>query len=162
MARRVEHRLLTVEEAAWSLGITPAGVRDRIRKGTLPARKEGRRYLVSPGDVLASAGVSKALGHYLCKSLAAAISEKLGSQDETVRVLQEQLTAALDREAEANRLLGAAREQAKLYRAWAVRAEQELGAFKVLHGMKLLPGTTVYLENGAVLGTAGGEIPPGR
>lgn len=45
--------MLTVAEAAATLGIAPSSVRHAIRAGRLEARKAGRDWWLRPADVLA-------------------------------------------------------------------------------------------------------------
>jgi excisionase family DNA binding protein len=46
-----EPRWLTTREAAESLGITDRAVRQRITRGRLPARRQGRDYLIDSLDL---------------------------------------------------------------------------------------------------------------
>lgn len=42
----VNDKVLTVEEVAEKMGISPWGVRKQIQRGFLPAHKHGRRYYI--------------------------------------------------------------------------------------------------------------------
>lgn len=48
-------RWITTQEAAETLGITDRGVRQRITRGRLPARRQGRDYLIDSLDLKESA-----------------------------------------------------------------------------------------------------------
>lgn len=50
LGREPESEISTTE-AGRRLGISPSGVRKRIERGTLPARHDGRRWLISLDDV---------------------------------------------------------------------------------------------------------------
>jgi excisionase family DNA binding protein len=47
-------KLLTTEQAATALGITPAGVRKLFERGQLPAQRFGRALAFDPHDVKAA------------------------------------------------------------------------------------------------------------
>ena len=154
-------QFLTVAEASQALGITQGGVRDRIRRGSLAAKRVRGRYLVAAGDLLASAGVSRALANYLCQFLAVRISEQLAESFEAraMKVIEERLDRALAREAEANRELGEWRARAEFAEQWAKRMQQELDGYKALHNIRVTPGMTITLRNGDVIGTAEDDAP---
>jgi excisionase family DNA binding protein len=46
-------QLVTPEEAAAYLGISPYTVRERLKEGTLPGRKHGARWLIRVVDLVA-------------------------------------------------------------------------------------------------------------
>jgi excisionase family DNA binding protein len=58
MVIMVESGLLTLQEAARRVGVTRATVRGWITSGKLPARREGRRYVVQPIDLLTAQEVA--------------------------------------------------------------------------------------------------------
>ena len=145
-----EVHFLTVKEVSDALGISPNGVRDRIRRGLLPAVKSGRAYLVAAADLLESQGVSKGVARYLCQFLAVSLAQNLAKvfEEKARLIVEERLDLALAREAELNREVGELRERARLAMAWAERAQQELDAFRILHGIDLKPGTKIRLDSG--------------
>lgn len=122
--------MLSVAEAAEILGITPSGVRDRIRRGLLPAVRVGRKWRIAAADLMIAEGVSPGLARYLCQFLASSLAEKIPEiyERDALKFTMARLNESRERERELLREVGRLEGQLEAAQAEAARLGQDITA----------------------------------
>lgn len=82
MEERVDR--LTVAQAAEMLGIGESAVRERIKRGKLPATKTNKGWSIAASDLLEASGLSRGVARYLCQFLASSLVENFREVSEDV------------------------------------------------------------------------------
>lgn len=121
---------LTVAEVAEAVGITGSGVRDRIRRGKLPAVKAGRSYRVAASSLMESEGLSRAVAVYLCRFLTHDLTQKMPElfERQAMSFATAELKAARQREVELGRRLGHEQAMRETAEAEVERLRQDVAA----------------------------------